>query len=48
MGRNIALEPAPNQFYAPLGLFSDEDLAEMGAVWLGELILSPGCCFLEF
>ena len=45
MGRQTSLEPAPTQFYAPIGLFSDEELAEMGAVWLGEVILSPGCCF---
>ena len=45
MGKITALEPAPTQFYAPSGLFCEADLSRMGAVCLGELILSPGCCF---
>ncbi len=44
MDKCTALEPAPTQFYAPAGLFSEADLNRMGAVWLGEVILSPGCC----
>ncbi len=40
-----ALEPAPTRFYAPSGLFTDEDLQRMSAEYLGEVIISPGGSF---
>ena len=45
MGKLAALEPAPTRFYAPSGLFTDEDLRQMSAEWLGEVIVSPGGSF---
>ena len=36
------LEPAPTEFYAPQGLFSDADIRTLGATYLGEWIYSPG------
>ncbi len=40
-----ALEPPPTRFYAPSGLFADEDLQKLSAQWLGEIIVSPGGSF---
>lgn len=45
MSKCAAIEPAPTQFYAPARLFSEEDLKQLSAVWLGEYITSPGCSF---
>lgn len=45
MNKCAAIEPAPTQFYAPARLFSEEDLKQLSAVWLGEYITSPGCSF---
>ena len=45
MGRCTALEPAPPRFYAPSGLFTDEDLRQLSAEYLGEVIVSPGGSF---
>jgi hypothetical protein len=45
MSKCACIEPAPTRFYAPAGLFSGADLKRMGAVWLGETIVSPGCDF---
>lgn len=45
MGKCTALEPAPTRFYAPSGLFTDEDLQRMSAEYLGEVIISPGGSF---
>ena len=38
-------ELAPTQFYAPANLFSEADLKQLGAEWLGEYIYSPGFSF---
>lgn len=43
MSKCAALEPAPNSFYAPAGLFSNAELSQMGATWLGYTIQRPGC-----
>ncbi len=40
-----ALEPPSTRFYAPSGLFADEDLQKLSAQWLGEVIVSPGGSF---
>lgn len=40
-----AIEPVPTQFYAPTGLYSEQDLERMSAEWLGEFVTSPGCSF---
>ncbi len=45
MSKCSALEPAPTRFYAPLGLFSDEELRQLSAEYLGEVIVSPGGSF---
>lgn len=45
MGKCTALEPAPTRFYAPSGLFSDVDLRQLSAEYLGEIIVSPGGSF---
>ena len=45
MGKCTALEPAPTRFYAPSGLFTDEDLHQLSAECLGEIIVSPGGSF---
>ncbi len=45
MGKCTALEPTPTRFYAPLGMFADEDLQRMSAEYLGEVIISPGGSF---
>ncbi len=45
MSKCSALEPAPTRFYAPLGLFAEEDLRQMSAEYLGEVIISPGGSF---
>ena len=45
MGKCTALEPAPTRFYAPSRLFTDEDLRQMSAEYLGEIIVSPGGSF---
>jgi hypothetical protein len=45
MSKCAALEPAPTRFYAPLGLFAEEDLRQMSAEYLGEVIVSPGGSF---
>jgi hypothetical protein len=45
MGKCSALEPAPMRFYAPSGLFTDKDLHQLSAEWLGEVIVSPGGSF---
>ena len=45
MSKCTALEPAPTRFYAPSGLFTDEDLHKMSAECLGEVIVSPGGSF---
>ena len=45
MGKLAALEPAPTRFYAPSGLFTDEDLRPLSAECLGEVIVSPGGSF---
>lgn len=45
MGKCTALEPAPTRFYAPSGLFTDENLQKLSAQWLGEVIVSPGGSF---
>ncbi len=45
MSKCSALEAAPTRFYAPSGLFGDEDLRQMSAEWLGEVIVSPGGSF---
>ncbi|PSB24437.1 hypothetical protein [Chlorogloea sp. CCALA 695] len=45
MSKCTALEPAPTRFYAPSGLFTDEDLRQLSAEYLGELIVSPGGSF---
>ena len=45
MGKCSAIEPAPTRFYAPSGLFSDEDLRQLSAEYLGEVIVSPGGSF---
>lgn len=37
-----SLEPCPNRFYAPQGLFNDFDLQRLGAEDLGSRIASPG------
>ncbi len=42
MSKCSAIEPAPNRFYAPAGLFSAQELSLLGAEWLGEFITSPG------
>jgi len=39
------VEPAPTRFYAPLGLFTEEDLQKLSAEYLGEIIVSPGGSF---
>jgi len=41
MSKCTALEPAPARFYAPEGLFADEDLQKLSAEYLGEVIVSP-------
>jgi hypothetical protein len=41
MSKCAAIEPAPNRFYAPAGLFSTQELSQLGAEWLGEFITSP-------
>lgn len=43
--RCSAIEPAPNRFYAPSGLFNADELSRLGAEWLGEFIASPGSSF---
>lgn len=40
-----ALEPPPTRFYAPAGMFTPEDLQQLNAQWLGEVITSPGGSF---
>ncbi len=45
MSKCTALEPAPTRFYAPLGLFAEEDLRQLSAEYLGEVIISPGGSF---
>ena len=45
MGKCTALEPAPTRFYAPSGLFAEEDLRQLSAEYLGEIIVSPGGSF---
>ena len=45
MSKLAALEPALTRFYAPLGLFSDEDLRQISAEYLGYVIVSPGGSF---
>lgn len=45
MSKCAALEPAPTRFYAPSGLFTDEDLHQLSAEYLGEIIVSPGGSF---
>lgn len=45
MGKCKALEPAPTRFYAPSGLFTNEDLRQMSAEGLGYVIVSPGGSF---
>ncbi len=45
MGKCTALEPAPTRFYAPSGIFTDEDLQLMSAEYLEEVIVSPGGSF---
>ena len=45
MSKFTALEPAPTRFYAPSGLFSQEDLRQMRAEYLGEVIVSPDGSF---
>ncbi len=45
MSKCTALEPAPTRFYAPSGLLADEDLRQMSAEYLGEVIVSPGGSF---
>ncbi len=45
MGKLAALEPAPTRFYAPSGLFAEEDLRQLSAEYLGEVIVSPGGSF---
>ena len=45
MSKCTALEPAPTRFYAPSGLFADEDLQKLSAEYLGEVIVSPGGSF---
>lgn len=40
-----ALEPAPTRFYAPLGMFSAQDLQQLSAEWLGDTIVSPAGSF---
>lgn len=35
-------EPIPTQFYAPQGLFSDDDMRSFAANYLGDRIYSPG------
>lgn len=40
-----AIEPLPTQFYAPQGLFSEQDLLRFGATYLGSSIYSPGFSF---
>lgn len=37
-----ALEPPPTRFFAPLGMFSAQDLHQLSAEWLGETIVLPG------
>jgi len=44
---NSALEPAPTRFFAPVGLFSEPDLNQMGAEWLGEWVKRPGYEFAD-
>ncbi len=41
MSSGAAIEPVPTRFYAPAGLFSAEELSQLGAEWLGEFITSP-------
>lgn len=45
MGKCTALEPASTRFYAPLGLLTDENLHQLSAEYLGEVIVSPGGSF---
>lgn len=45
MSKCSALEPAPTRFYAPSWLFSEEDLRQLSAEYLGEIIVSPGGSF---
>ncbi len=40
-----ALEPPPTTFYAPLGMFTPQDLQQLSAKWLGDTIVSPGGSF---
>lgn len=40
-----ALEPPPTRFFAPLGLFSTQDLQHLSAEWLGDTIVSPAGSF---
>lgn len=47
MSRCSALEAAPTQFYAPEGLFSENELRQMGAEWLGEWVKRPGYEFAD-
>ena len=43
MFKCAVIEPAPRSFYAPNGLFTDVELAQMGATMLGDRIQRPGC-----
>ncbi|MGL4620520.1 MAG: hypothetical protein ACRCZS_15890 [Chroococcidiopsis sp.] len=36
------IEPLPQSFCAPQGLFSDEDIKSLGADYLGDRIYTPG------
>ena len=45
MSKCTALEPAPTRFYAPSGLFTEENLHQLSAESLGEVIVSPGGSF---
>jgi hypothetical protein len=45
MNKCTALEPAPTRFYAPIRLFTDEDLRQLSAEYLGEVIVCPGGSF---
>jgi hypothetical protein len=47
MNNYRALEPAPTRFFAPVGLFSEPDLNQMGAEWLGEWVKRPGYEFAD-
>lgn len=47
MSRCTAFEPAPTRFYAPRGLFTNDELSRMGAEWLGEWVQRPRYEFAE-